>query len=411
MSLPSPSEIEHADWTLLKKSAEDLGLNPKGRSDVVRARILDHIRRRTRPEPWRPAAESQAALLTCLGFPDPAIRIWQPGIRLDAPGAWVGLGRAQLVAGDLQEAVKSFDRAAQMGSASAFLHRAEALAAGGDFDAAIRACDAFLAYRPDDLRGLILKANFLARGGWSEEGAAVLRNVFEAHPDVPGLWRGVGTILLKGRRPDPAAEAFREAARSEPSDADAWANRGAALLLAGRIREATGSLREALEVDSHHAVALNNLGIAYLRSGQAKSAAVNLQRAAKHLESPTVLLNLAKVLESERTRSKALEAYDHLLRLKPRDSEALAARRRLRPARRKPSAAPRRRRAVRRRRPAHNARLKRRPSPRKVMRNASARRAPRHRKPARRRPRRAAKSRRPTKRSRARRPFRRHRAR
>lgn len=403
MSIPSPSEIEHAEWAVIKQAAERLGLNPKGRSDVVRARILDHIRRRTRPEPWRPAAESQAALLTCLGFPDPAIRIWEPGIRLDAPGPWLGFGRAQLVAGDLQEAVKSFDRAAQMGSASAHLHRAEALAAGGDFEAAIRACDAFLASRPDDLRGLVLKANFLARGGWSEEAAAVLRNAYETRPDVPGLWRGMGTILLKGRRPGPAAEAFREAARSEASDADAWSNRGAALLMAGQVREAIGPLREALEIDPHHAVALNNLGIAYLRSGQAKSAAVNLQRAAKHLESPTVLLNLAKVLESERTRSEALEAYDRVLRLKPRDSEALAGRRRLRPVGSKSSSAPRRPRTPRRKSRARKGRPRKRPSPKRSRRRSPTGRTSRHRP--------LAKRRSPAKRSRTRRPFRRHRAR
>ena len=36
MTLPSPAEVEHADWPALKTFASDLGLNPKGRSGLVR---------------------------------------------------------------------------------------------------------------------------------------------------------------------------------------------------------------------------------------------------------------------------------------------------------------------------------------------------------------------------------------
>ena len=51
MSLPRVAEVEHADWPTLKRMASELELNPKGRSAIVRMRVLDHVRRRTRAEP------------------------------------------------------------------------------------------------------------------------------------------------------------------------------------------------------------------------------------------------------------------------------------------------------------------------------------------------------------------------
>jgi tetratricopeptide (TPR) repeat protein len=331
MSLPSLAEVEHADWASLRRICTNLGLNPKGRSEIVRMRILDHLRRRVRAEVWRPGAQHAAALLTRLGHPDSAIRLWESTIHLDEPAPWVGLGGAQLAAGDLTQAAKDFDHAIQMGDGAANLHRAESLAAAGKFEEAIRACDAYLASRPQDLRGVLLKAVFLARGGWTEEAATVMRDAFQAHPELRELWRGLGTLLLKGHRYEAAAEAYRESLRGNPGDRVSWVNRGSALLLAGRTHEAIGVLREVLEEDPHQAVALNNLGVAYLHAGQTRSAAINLERAAKHMETPQVLLNVAKVQEATHQTSAALESYARLLALNPKDADALAARRRLKP--------------------------------------------------------------------------------
>lgn len=295
MSLPSLAEVEHADWPTLQRLCGALGLNPMGRSSVVRLRVLDHVRRRVRPELWRPGVQQQAALLTRLGHPDTAGRLWDSTIHLDAPAPWIGLGQAQLGAGDLSEAAKSFERAAQMGDAAAHLHRAEALAAAGNYEGAVRACDAYLEARPRELRGLLLKAAFLAHGGWTNEAATLLRDTFESHPDVKELWRGLGTLLLRGTRAEAAAEAYREALRASPEDTESWINRGAALLLSGRTADAIGAFREVLEKDPRQAAALNDLGIAYLRDGKPKPAAVALERAAKHLETPQILRNLALV--------------------------------------------------------------------------------------------------------------------
>lgn len=338
MSLPSLAEVEHADWPSLQRMCEALGLNPKGRSAIVRMRVADHVRRRTLVPSWRPNREHQAALLTRLGSPDLAERVWKSTIQLDTSAPWVGLGHAQLAEGFLAEAAKSFARASAMGEPSAELHRAEAFAAGGDFEAAARVCDAYLSSHPRDLRGLLMKSSMLARAGFEEESTKVLHTAVDLHPEVPGLQRTLGLALLKAGHNAAAAEALHEAVRQNPNDVDARVNRGAALLLAGRTREAIGVLREVLELDSRRADALNNLGVAYLATGRGRSAIVNLERAAKHLESPRILLNLARTQEDMKDNAEARQAYEQVLRLRPKDPEALAGRKRVGPA--SPSAPP-----------------------------------------------------------------------
>src|SRR5205807_3462525 len=101
VSLPSLAEVEHSDWPALQRMCETLGLNPKGRSAVVRMRVGGYVRHRVHPPSWRPAREHQAALLTRLGHPDLAERVWESTIQLEAPAPWVGLGHAQLAGGFL----------------------------------------------------------------------------------------------------------------------------------------------------------------------------------------------------------------------------------------------------------------------------------------------------------------------
>lgn len=312
MSLPSAAEVEHADWPALVRIAESLGLNPKGRSGLVRMRVMDHVRRRVRPEPWTPRGDHLAPLLTRLGHPEAAARIWEAAIRLDAPAPWVGYGAARLAAGEHEEARKAYDRAAQMGDAVARLHKAELLAARGDVLGAVEACDGFLEEVPEDLRALALRAGFLARGGSIDEAIATLQRAADAHPDVGVVWRGLGLLLLRSGRAEDASHALRAATQRDERDVDALVLRGTALLLAGRPKDAIGAYREALEHHPDRADALNNLGVAYLAAGSAKSGLVNLERASKRLDSPQILRNLAHGRALVQPKAEAVAARERL---------------------------------------------------------------------------------------------------
>jgi tetratricopeptide (TPR) repeat protein len=255
-------------------------------------RILEHVRRRVRPESWRAGRDHMAALLTRLGFPDLSEDLWESAIRLDAPGPWVGLGQAQVAGGFLGEAAKSFDRAIQMGDASALLHRAEALGAGGDYDHAIAACDSYLTSHPTDLRALAMKADFLARSGFKEEAARTLLAAADSHPEFPFLHAAAGTAFLRAGRPEVALEAFGPTPRTQGATIEGALNHGAALLLLGRTREAIDIFQKALEHTPDRGEALNNLGVAYLQMDEPKLAASNLAQAAKQVDSPRIRLNL-----------------------------------------------------------------------------------------------------------------------
>src|SRR5437867_11581992 len=110
VSLPSLAEVEHSDWPSLQRMCETLGLNPRGRSAVVRMRVADYVRHRAHPPSWRPAREHQAALLTRPGHPDLAERVWEPTIQPEAPPPWGGLRHAQLAGGLLAAAATAVRR-------------------------------------------------------------------------------------------------------------------------------------------------------------------------------------------------------------------------------------------------------------------------------------------------------------
>ena len=329
LSLPPLAEIEHADWPSLQRMCETMGLNPKGRSAVVRMRVMDHVRRRVRVEPWRPGRSHVAALLTHLGFPEAAETAWESTVRLDAPAPWLGLGHAELAGGRLAEAAKAFTRAAQMGDSSAELHKAEALIAGGDYAGAAQACDTYLAAHPGDLRALATKASFLERAGFGDEAIKVIQSAVGLHPEFPALAQMLGIARLRSGHYAAAVDELSGVVQQKPKDLNARANLGAALILGGRTRDAITSLRDGLKPTSLDAEALNNLGVAYLALGRIRSAAANLERAVKRLETPRILLNLGVVQERDGELEKALGTYEQVLRLRPQDPEAIAARKRL----------------------------------------------------------------------------------
>src|SRR5256886_3570464 len=221
VSLPSLAEVEHSDWPSLQRMCETLGLNPKGRSAVVRMRVADYVRHRAHSPSWRPAREHQAALLTRLGHPDLAEHVWESTIQLEAPAPWVGLGHAQLAGGFLAEAAKSFARAAQMGDPSGELHRAETLAAGGDYPRAGGAREAPLPTHAPCPPGLPMKTPFLAPPGSPGDGLKVLHTAAELHPEVSLLKRTLGLALLRSGHHAAAADALQEAAHRDPKDTDA----------------------------------------------------------------------------------------------------------------------------------------------------------------------------------------------
>ncbi len=293
MTLPGAAEIEHADWPALKEHAFALGLNPKGRSGMVRQRILDHLRTSGREVVWRAGRAEQAALLTRLGSPDVAIRLWESTIRLDSPAPWVGLGTAYEKAGRLEEAVKCFDRAIQMGDDAARLHKAHALARGGATDVALAELDVAIAARPNDVRAWAQRAAILESIGRSDEVIAACARI----GDLVGNRLGLARALIKAHRFDDAETALAAHLADHPRDATAWGNRGVCLAKLERWKEAFEALQQAAALTERDPSILNNIACVLAATGKTDEARRKLRAARRMQEDPRILLNEAALLE------------------------------------------------------------------------------------------------------------------
>ena len=291
--IPSAVEVEHADWSTLQEYCEALGLNPKGRSGVVRQRVLDFVAAKGPGAAWKAGAHEIAAFLTHVGHPEEAARLWESTLSLDAPAPWVGLGGAYLRAGDLERAAKAFERADQMGDPAASLHRAETLAAGGNLDAAIEVVGRYITGRPEDVRGWTAMAGFLSRAGRHEQVAEVLRQILEMRSEARSVRSGLAWTLLRTSRFEEAAATYREYLDAVPRDALAWNNYGVSLAKAGRLDEAREALRRALSMNPKFAEALNNLGCVELALGNSR-ADTYFERANRLLEQPRIAANAAR---------------------------------------------------------------------------------------------------------------------
>ena len=326
VSLPSAAEVEHAEWPALKEVASTLGLNPKGRSAIVRQRILDHLRTAREEAEWRPGKAEQAVLLTHLGFADAAVKLWEATISLDSPAPWVGLGTAYERAGMLEEAVKCFDRAIQMGDVAARLHKAHALTRAGAPDLAVAEIDRTLADRPGDIRAWAHRAALIeSTGRWEEAIAAHTRIADLTHNRF-----GLARALMKALRFQEAEAALASHLADHPEDAVAGNNRGVCLAKLGRWKEALDVLRRAAAIHSSDAGILNNLACVLSAMGKTDEALRKLRAARRISEDPRVLLNEATLLE-RKMPAVARETYVRVLVARPEQPEALAGKRVTRP--------------------------------------------------------------------------------
>jgi len=330
MSPPTPAEVEHAEWPALKAYAVKLGLNPKGRSAVVRRRILDHLRSQGGAVEWRAGRGEQAALLTRLGLADVAASLWESTISLDAPAPWVGLGTAYLRAKRLPEAMKCYDRAIGLGDPVARLHKAHAHMQAGKSDAALAEVEEAINSNAGDVRAWVRRAALAEASGRTDEAVASWARLVELGRGRLGLAR----VLMRAGHFEDAGKALEAHLGERPGDALAWNNLGACLARRGLWEKALDAFRRASALDTHDAGILNNLGVALAATGRREEGLRRLEAARRIAEDPRILLNEAALMERQRTPAAAREAYERVLEVAPAHPEAVAGKRRVAPKRR-----------------------------------------------------------------------------
>jgi len=327
VSLPTTAEVEHADWPTLKSVAAELGLNPKGRSGIVRQRVLDHLRARAAPVEWRAGKAEQAALLTRVGPAELAADLWESTISLDAPAPWVGMGTAYAKAGRLEEALKCYDRAIAMGDAGARLHKAQALARIGRGDAAIAEVDAALDANPGSVRAWATRAALADLVGRADEALASYTGLADHGSGRLGLAR----FLMNAGRFEEAGKALAVHLSDHADDAVAWNNRGVCLAKRGLWKDAVEAFRKAVALDPRDAGAHNNLAVALAATDRSDEALKRIGVARRIAEDPRVLLNEAAMRERKGAPAAAREVYARVLEVAPEHPEAMAGKRRVAP--------------------------------------------------------------------------------
>ena len=142
--------------------------------------------------------------------------------------------------------------------------------------------------------------------------------------------RLAGVVAYRNGNLTASVSELREAIRLAPEDAQARAALGLALLQAGKLEEAAASLEEAVRLDPDSQAAVINLAKAYQRLGRADEAAKASERFRKLYDSKSVRQKLGPL------RAKGMQAYEagrldealgsfhEVLRLAPRDPQALA---------------------------------------------------------------------------------------
>lgn len=264
------------------------------------------------------------------------------------------LGRAQVAAGDVQRAVSTFRRLADLQPKKALpqVRLADAFMTSGNRSSAAVALRAALTIEPNDLQAPRLLALLAATDKRPQEGLAIARSLQQRLPkDKAGFalegelhagmkqWAGAATAyaaaLQRGkssalamqlhhvlREDGKAAEADRLAAdwlKASPGDAAFLYYLGDRAVAAKDWPRAEAQYRAVVALQPRHAMALNN--IAWLMATQREPGAVAMAERAGALlpDRPALLDTFALALDSENQLPKAIEVQRRAVSLDAKD--------------------------------------------------------------------------------------------
>jgi tetratricopeptide (TPR) repeat protein len=184
--------------------------------------------------------------------------------------AAVGLGYVALAQGRPKDALARFDRVAARAAryGPALAGRGEALLAAGQRDAALEAFEAALAADAsladlrrridaltlDRFQDRIAAAKKAADAGRLDEARDGYAAAIALSPDTAFLYRDLGAVELRRKRPAEAESAFRKAVTLDPSDARAHAGLASALEERGNVDGALAALERAYALEPTEAL-------------------------------------------------------------------------------------------------------------------------------------------------------------
>lgn len=159
--------------------------------------------------------------------------------------------------------------------------------------------------------------------GQIDEALALCNKMLADQPESAVLFTIQGTILAEMNRLDSAVAAYKKAIAIDSSIAEAHNNLGIALKKSGNLSAAISCFQEAIKLRPELHDAHNNLGSTLREHGELDSAILAFRQAIElHSEFPEAHNNLGNALMEKGDRGMAVDCFVKSLRLNPNYSQA-----------------------------------------------------------------------------------------
>jgi tetratricopeptide (TPR) repeat protein len=242
----------------------------------------------------------------------------------DGARLYFSRGVVRADAGDLDGALKDFDKAIRLSPTfvDAFKNRGVARAGQGDLDGALADFTEAIRLNPND--SALFNNRGLAR---AEKGdlAGALDDYFEAarlNPDNADVLINRGNALVKLGDLDGALADFDRAIQLKPEDALIYYNRGAARADQGDLDGAVEDYDQAIRLNPDDADVFSNRGIARAAMGDLEGALADFDRAIRRKPDAQTYYNRGVARANKGDLEGALTDFDEAIRLKPDLMEA-----------------------------------------------------------------------------------------
>jgi tetratricopeptide (TPR) repeat protein len=241
---------------------------------------------------------------------------FQPDFHL----AWNNRGSALLMLGRFEQAIASYDNALQFkpDKHEAWYNRGNALRILGRYEQAIASYDKALQFQPDDQDAWYSRGVAFYKLGRFEEALASYDNVLQFQPDYREVWHNRGVVLADLGRHKEALSSYDQALAIEPKYHIIWYNRGNTLRELGRYEEELSSYDEALTLQPNFHHAWNNRGNTLHKLGRHEEALACFDYAlVLQPNYQNAWYSRAVVLNELKRYEEALACFDHALALQP----------------------------------------------------------------------------------------------
>ena len=280
-------------------------------------------------------------------------------LRPDFAPAWIALGRAHAMLGDVTAAERAFRQPVTLNPASpearynlAFFlqtagRSAEAIAAYrdalrlnpalgnahnnlanalrevGDLDAAIKHYAEAARLSPNSIEAVSNYGAALHDAGRAADAIPVLEHALKLQPDSPTMLSNLGAAYCQMYRYADAEAAQRAAIKLAPEMDEPWINLGNAIAAQGRLDEALASYRVVIDRNPSNADAHGNYGLVLQEKHDDEGAMAAYRKAlAIRPDHPDALNNLGYLLQETGRREEAIAYYERAVAANPRFARA-----------------------------------------------------------------------------------------